>query len=258
MNNSVWMGEMTWPEYAAKLEKGAIMIIPLGALEQHGYHMTLNVDAVCPGTVSERVARAIGGVVAPVVPYGCKSLQRSGGGNFMMGTTSLDGSTYIALIRDILRDFIRHGARKFVMMNGHYENQAFMIEGIDLALRDAKLQGVTDVRAMLISYWDFISDPKVLEYLYPDCMPGWDAEHAGLMETSIMMAVRPELVDLSRAEKHGPCKFPLYDVFPPHEDWTPAPGTLSLPDGSTADKGELILKTCTDGIVAEIKKEFGV
>ena len=88
--------------------------------------------------------------------------------------------------------------------------------------------------------------------------PLQDAEHAGLMETSIMMAARPELVDLSRAQKHGPVKFPLYDVFPPHEDWTPAPGTLSSPEGSTADKGELILKTCTDGIVAEIRKEFGV
>ena len=175
----------------------------------------------------------------------------------MLGTTSLDGATYISLIRDILRDLIRHGARKFVMMNGHFENQAFMIEGIDLALRDARLEGIRDVKAMLISYWDFISDPKVLEYLYPDGMPGWDAEHAGLMETSIMMAVRPELVDLAKAVQHPSVKFPLYDVFPPHEDWTPAPGTLSSPEGSTADKGELILKTCTEGIVAEIKKEFG-
>ncbi len=258
MNNSVLMGEMTWPEYEAKLKNGAIVFVPLGALEQHGYHMSLNVDAVCPGTVSERVAKAVDGVVAPVIPYGCKSLQRSGGGNFMLGTTSLDGSTYIAVIRDILRELIRHGARKFVMMNGHFENQAFMIEGIDLALREAKTNGISNVKAMLISYWDYISDPKVLDYLYPDGMPGWDAEHAGLMETSIMMAVRPDLVDLSRAESHPPVKFPLYDVFPPHEDWTPAPGSLTAPDGSTADKGELILKTCVEGIVTEIKKEFGV
>ncbi len=257
MNNSVLMSEMTWPEYESKIKEGAVVVIPLGALEQHGYHMALNVDAVCPSIVSERVARAIGGVVAPVIPYGCKSQQRSGGGNFMFGTTSLDGATYIAVIRDILRDLIRHGARKFVMMNGHFENQAFMIEGIDLALRDARSEGVHDARAMLISYWNFISDPKVLEYLYPDGMPGWDAEHAGLFETSIMMAVRPDLVDLSRAVMHAPVKFPLYDVFPPHEDWTPAPGTLSSPQGATAEKGELILKTCTEGIVAEIKKEFG-
>ena len=257
MNNSVFMSEMTWREYEAKIREGAFVIIPLGALEQHGYHMTLNVDAVCPSAVSERVAKALGGIVAPVVPYGCKSQQRSGGGNFMLGTTSLDGATYISLIRDILRDLIRHGARKFVMMNGHFENQAFLVEGIDLALRDARAEGIGEVRAMLLSYWDFISDPKVLEYLYPEGMPGWDAEHAGLMETSIMMAVRPELVDLSQAVKHPSVKFPLYDVFPPHEDWTPAPGTLSSPEGSTADKGELILKTCTEGIIAEIRKEFG-
>ena len=98
----------------------------------------------------------------------------------------------------------------------------------------------------------------MIDTLYPDGLPGWDVEHAGLFETSLMLHLYPHLVDLGRAVQHPPAKFPVYDMFPPHKEWTPAPGTLSSPQGSTAEKGELILKTCVDGIVAVVKKEFGV
>ena len=257
MNNSVHMGEMTWAEYQDKIRNNGIVYIPVGALEQHGYHMPLCVDALLPAGVAEVVARETNGIVAPALPYGCKSQQRCGGGNFFMGTTSLDGSTMIAVVRDILREFIRHGARKFVMMNGHFENQAFMIEAIDLALRDARALGITDIRVLFISYWDFINDPKVLDYLYPDGLAGWDVEHAGLMETSLILHMHPHLVKLEKAIIHPPAKFPLYDIYPPHEDWTPAPGTLSSPEKSTADKGKLILDTCSKAIIEVVKKEFG-
>lgn len=256
MNDSVLMAEMTWPEYLEKIKRGAVCFLPVGALEQHGYHLCLNVDTLLPTAVCAKVAKAVDGVVAPCVQYGYKSQQRSGGGNYFPGTISLDSANLVGTIRDILREIIRHGARKIVLVSGHYENNMFMLEGIDLALRDARAEGVDDVRILMLSYWDYLNDPEVIDTLYPDGLPGWDVEHAGLFETSLMLALYPQFVALDRAEKHSPAKFPPYDVFPPHKEWTPAPGTLSAPQGSTAEKGELILQVCTAGIIAVVNQEF--
>ncbi len=259
MNNSVLMAEMTWPEYQEKINNGAVCFLPVGSLEQHGYHMCLNVDTLLPTSVCEVVAKVVDGVVVPCVQYGYKSQQRSGGGNYYPGTVSLDAANLVGTIRDILRELVRHGARKIVLVSGHYENNMSMLEGIDLTLRDYRMEYNDDkLRIIMLSYWDYLNDQGVIDTLYPDGLPGWDVEHAGLFETSLMLALYPHLVDLDRAEKHAPAKFPAYDVFPPHKEWTPAPGTLSAPQGSTADKGNLILKVCTSGIVEVVKKEFGV
>ena len=258
MNNSVLMAEMSWREYKTRIDAGAICFLPVGSLEQHGYHMCLNVDTLLPTAMCERVARAVNGVVVPCVQYGYKSQQRSGGGNFYPGTVSLDSANLVGTIRDILREIIRHGARNIVLMSGHYENNMFMVEGIDLALRDAESRGIKDVQFMMLSYWDYLDDQGVIDTLYPDGLPGWDVEHAGLFETSLMLHLYPHLVDLSQAVIHKPAKFPHHDMFPSHKEWTPEPGTLSCPQGATAEKGELIIKTCANGIIAVVKKEFGV
>lgn len=258
MNNSVLMAEMSWREYKAKIDGGAVCFLPVGSLEQHGYHMCLNVDTLLPTAVCERIARAVDGLVVPCVQYGYKSQQRSGGGQSYPGTVSLDAENLVGTIRDILREIIKHGARKIVLLSGHYENNMFMLEAIDLAQRDAESRGIKDLRFMMLSYWDFLDDQGVIDTLYPDGLPGWDVEHAGLFETSLMLHLHPHLVDLSQAIKHPPAKFPHYDMFPPHKEWAPEPGTLSAPHGATAEKGELILNTCTKGIIAVVKKEFGV
>lgn len=257
MNNSVHMGEMTWKEYYEKVKDGkSVVFIPVGAIEQHGYHMTLNVDVVLPTAVAEGVAKEVDGVVAPPLSYGYKSQQKSGGGNFYPGTTSLDGNTLVCMIRNVLGELLRHGARNFCMVVGHFENYAFTVEAIDLFLRDAKMLGINNVKVMSMSYWEFCDDPAVLKALYPEEAESWASEHGGVFETSMMMYLRPELVDLDAAVLHPSAQFPHYDMFPPQEDWTPAPGTLSSPANSTAEKGKMILDNCVNGIVAAVKKEF--
>ena len=257
MNNSVHMGEMVWREYSSKVKDGnCVVFIPIGAIEQHGHHMGLNVDVLLPTAVAEGVAKQVGGIVAPPVCYGYKSQQKSGGGNCYPGTTSLDGATLVAVIKDIMRELSRHGVRKFAMVVGHFENYMFVVEAVDLFLREAKMQGIDNARAMVFSYWDFCDDPEVIKVLYPEEAESWALEHAGVFETSMMMHLHPHLVKLEDAVDHPSPQFPHYDMFPAHEDWTPAPGTLSLPTGSSAEKGKLILDTCVKGITAAVKKEF--
>src|SRR5690606_15328825 len=188
--------------------------------------------------------------------YGYKSHQKSGGGNHLPGTTSLDGATLVAALKDVVKEFARHGVRKICLVNGHFENSWFIAEGIDLALRELRWDGVTDAKVVVLSYWDFVDDATIGR-LYPEGFTGWDLEHGGVLETSLMLALHPELVHMDRAVHHEPASFPPYDVYPVKPEWTPASGTLSSPREASRAKGEILLEVCTKGITAALRTEFG-
>lgn len=258
MAKNVFIGNLTWKEYESRIhEDNPAVLLPIGALEQHGYHMSMNVDVLLPTAVCERVAEKTGALVAPAIQYGYKSQQKSGGGNQYPGTTSLDGVTVSHTIRDVIRELARHGVRQLAIMNGHFENTMFIVEGIDLGLRELRYSGIHDFRVMVLSYWDFVNDPDVIEQLYPEGFPGWDVEHGGIFETSLMLATYPDLVDLDEVVDHPPATFPPYDMFPIVAERTPSPGTLSSAKTASREKGKLILDICTKGISAALEQEFG-
>lgn len=258
MKSSVFIGEMTWQEYARRLQDGkAVILLPVGALEQHGHHMSMNVDVLLPTAVCQRVAEKTGSLVAPALQYGYKSQQKSGGGNHYPGTTSLDGATVTSTVQDIIRELARHGVRKLAVLNGHFENSMFLVEGIDLALRELRYAEIDDFRVMVLSYWDFVSDPEMIQNLYPDGFDGWDIEHGGVFETSLMLALYPDLVDMQKVVDHPPASFPPYDMYPLDPSRTPGPGTLSSAKQASREKGEYILDVCVMGIARALQTEFG-
>ncbi|MFT0531359.1 creatininase [Castellaniella hirudinis] len=251
----VRIAELAWPVYAQRVEAGAPVLIPVGALEQHGPHMSMNPDVLLPTAIAERVAERIGGLVAPAIAYGYKSQQKSGGGNHMPGTTSLDGLTVTSIIRDVLKELARHGVRKAVLVNGHYENSAFITEGVDLALRELRWDGIHDFRCIILSYWDFIGQ-QTIDEIYQGDFPGWAVEHGGVLETALMLHLHPDLVDMSLVQDHRPAEFPPYDFFPIKPEWTPPSGCLSSAKRATAAHGQLILDVCVQGISAALATAF--
>src|SRR5262245_28583116 len=149
MPENVLIGEIPWTTYHERVRGGGtVVLLPVGALEQHGPHRPMNCDVVIPAGIAEGVARRIGGLVAPPIAYGYKSQPKSGGGNHFPGTTSLDAMTLMLMIRDVIKEFARHGVRKLTCMVGHYENTMFTIEGIDLALRDLRADGIKDRKSV--------------------------------------------------------------------------------------------------------------
>ena len=255
--SSAFAAELPWPDYHAAVREGQTpILIPLGSMEQHGHHMPLHVDVLLPTEFARRVALRVGGLVAPSFTYGYKSQQKCGGGNHLPGTTSLDGATLVSALRDVIKAFARHGNRRFVIVNGHYENSWFITEGVDLALRELRWDGIADVKVVVLSYWDFVTE-ETIERLYPDGFSGWAVEHGGVLETSLMLALYPTLVQLDRAIDHPPATFPPYDVYPVKPEWTPPSGTLSSPKQASREKGEILLKVCSDGIVEALNNEFG-
>ncbi|MCA1491554.1 creatininase [Ensifer sp. NBAIM29] len=253
---SVFAAELSWPDYDERVRNGTTpILLPIGSMEQHGHHMPMNVDVLLPVEFARRVAGRIGALVAPPFTYGYKSHQKSGGGNHLPGTTSLDGATLVAALRDVIKEFARHGVRHICLVNGHFENSWFIVEGIDLALRELKWGGIEDMKIVVLSYWDFV-DKATIARLYPNGFAGWDLEHGGVLETSLMLALYPKQVRLERAVDHAPASFPPYDVYPPKPEWTPVSGTLSSPKEASAEKGEILLEVCVDGIVKALESEF--
>ena len=91
---SYLLNEISWYDYQDKIKNQHILIIPIGATEQHGPHLPLGVDAMLATAFSLALAKQINGVVAPTLNYGYKSLPLSGGGPFFPGTIDLNGNEY--------------------------------------------------------------------------------------------------------------------------------------------------------------------
>jgi creatinine amidohydrolase len=256
MTDNALISELAWTEYDRRVREDApIVIMPVGSLEQHGPHLPMCCDSVIPASLAERVAPKVGALVAPTISYGYKSQPKSGGGNHFPGTTSLDAETLIKTVRDITCEFARHGVRKIAVIDGHYENNMFLVEGIDLALRGLRREGVHDMRIVKVPYWEYVTD-DTLQHAWPDGFPGWPLEHAGVMETSVMLHLRPELVDMSKVPTHPPADFPHYDVYPTDPRSVPSSGALSSAKSATADKGARFVTDYVDGIADALVEAF--
>ncbi len=247
------MNRLTWMEYQARVrDERAPVFLPVGALEQHGPHLPLGTDAILSAAVAEGVAGETAGLVAPALAYGYKSQPKCGGGQHFPGTTSLDAQTLAHTVRDAVREFARHGAEKLVIVNGHYENQWFLIEGIDLAMREL---GRTRLTIMRLEYWDFFTH-RTLAKAFPDGFPGYALEHAAVLETSMMLHYHPDLVHVDRIPNDPPADFPPYDIYPTRTEWVPPSGVLSSAKAATKEKGAAMADELKTLIAAAVNKEF--
>jgi creatinine amidohydrolase len=255
MPRTVFMSEMSWMEYRERVARdGAVVLLPAGALEQHGPHLPLGTDAILATEMARRVAERIDGVVAPALTYGYKSQPRTGGGNHFCGTTSVDGGTLAATVRDLIREFARHGARRVAVIDGHYENQMFLTEGIDLAVRDSGTEGF---RVLKMRYCETIR-PETLARIFPHGFPGLDLEHAGVLETALMLHLFPERVDMGRVPGDPPAAPPPYDVYPTDTSWIPPSGVLSPAKTATSEIGRLLTDECVELVVTSLETAFGL
>ncbi|NLP63604.1 creatininase family protein [Paraburkholderia sacchari] len=159
------------------------------------------------------------------------------------------------VVRDIVKELGRHGAKHLAVMNGHCENLFFVIEGIDLALRDLRYEGLTDLKIMRFDYWDFTTE-ATLHKCFPNGFPGFALEHAAVLETSMGLHVFPELVRMEELVDDRAAVFPPYDVHPTKQAWVPRSGVLSPAQGASAEKGKALFNEYVDRIAIAVREEF--
>ena len=243
--------EMTWHEYRDRI-KESVIFLPVGSTEQHGPHLPLGVDVILPTRLAELTAEKMDGIVLPTIPYGYKSQPGSGGGQLFPGTTSLNGNTLVNVVLDVLRETYRHGGRKFVLFNGHYENTMFLTEAADLFVRDAK-----DARVIMMD-WTMLLSQEIMDEMFAETgFPGWDIEHAAITETSLMLYFAPELVRKDKIAKDGFEEKPTYAIFPPEMKDIPKSGVLFDPTSASLEKGKKLVNHVVPGLVALVRKVYG-
>jgi creatinine amidohydrolase len=245
------VGQMIWEEYRDEIGQ-RIIILPVGSLEQHGPHLPLNVDVVIPSSLAKMVDEQLDAMVLPTIAYGYKSHPTSGGGQLFPGTTSLNGMTLINLTLDILNETYRHGGRRFMVLNGHYENLAFVTEAVELFIEKAK-----DALVVIVSWWDQVSDEMIDELFAEAGFPGWDTEHAGLTETALMLYFAPELVRQDSIIDDQSERKPTYSIFPPPNDIVPKSGVLYKATYASREKGEKLARHVVDKMVEIAHRELG-
>lgn len=260
MNKTVLMAEMSWVEFERRLkEEGAIVLVPVGAVEQHGPHMPLGTDAILAGEMSRRAAERVGGIVAPTLSYGYKSQPRTGGGDHFPGSTGLDGASLSRVLSDVLSELGRTGAKRLAVIDGHYENQFFLTEGCEQAIRRLRSHGVDDVHILKMRYPEVVK-PETLEYIeqfYPQGYPGLELEHGGILETSMMLYLFPHLVDMDKVPTDPPAQFPPYDLYPHRaRDWVPPSGVLTPATKSSAEIGKILVDEFVDLVASALEDAF--
>lgn len=249
------MEDLTWEEFRdrARLEP---VILPVGSTEQHAPHLPLGTDVIISRGIGVMLARRVGALVAPAVCYGYKSQPGSGGGPLFPGTISLDGVTLTLLVRDVLRELIGDGVQKILVLNGHFENDAFLMEAADLAVKDLPPTAPRP-KVLVASWWDQIS-PEVLRRVFSEVpFPGWALEHAAITETSLVMYLCPEKVREEKLDGEASYVPRSYSVFPVPAGFVPQSGRLSTARSSSAEKGELLARDIVENLARILESEFG-
>lgn len=243
------MQKMTWKEFQSKKDK--VLILPVGSTEQHGPHLPLSVDTVIAEKIALKFAEQIDGIVAPSICYGYKSKPLSGGGPLFPGTIDLNGVTLMNIVEDVLEEFIKDGLTKIFILNAHFENEAFILESVDIVSK--RHPEVTIIES---NWWDVLSQNIIDKVFDVIPFPGWAFEHAAITETSLIMYLAPELVreDLI-SDVNGATPAP-YAKYPIVNGMVPESGILAPAISSSAEKGKLMTDNAISAFIDIVNKEY--
>ncbi len=241
--------ELAWPAFRERLQRGAPLVLAVGALEQHGPHLPLATDTIIVEHLASEVCARAGGVLLPTLPFGAPSRPRTGGGDgFPVPTLTL--RALLDAVEAIASGALRAGARSLVVISWHMENAAVLWD----ALR-GPLERAEGARALLFEApWDYLGEALSAE-LFPDGAALWPVDHAGRLETAVMRHLAPELVGEPPAPvafrpRHG------YDVLPTPADAVPTTGVVLDARHVTAQLGERCLRAMVDGIADAVTAEL--
>jgi len=232
---------------AARRAPGALAVLPVGATEQHGPHLPLGTDFLIVEHVTRAAAREarpdIDVLVAPTFQTGSSHHHLPFG-----GTISLATERYYGALRDMVAPLIESGFRRIFIVNGHGGNH----ELIELVVRDLALSHACNLAAA--SYWELARES--LAERVPDLgarLPG----HAGAFETSLIMALHPDLVA-------GPLPHRTTEELEPttvspapfraerHGFWQSIDGYTESPDQASAERGQRLLEIITAAVAAAL------
>ena len=245
---------LSWTDIAALPDKAnTVIVLPVGAIEQHGPHLPCSVDSVISSGV---LGRALEKLPAEIRAFGMAPITygKSDEHLHFPGTMTLTGPTLLAVVTEIGESVYRAGFRKLLLANGHGGQP----QVLEMAARELRLR-----------HGDFVIVPYHVSRL-PNASGKYVSEqekklamHAGHSETALMLALAPDTVHMDRAQPNMPPPFPsriLSTDGRPACAWTARDfgpsGVIGDPTGATTEQGNEILETLSDSWVQAITDLF--
>ncbi|MBN1248677.1 MAG: creatininase family protein [Anaerolineae bacterium] len=246
-------GTFRWPQIAEMTDK--VVVLPLGSLEQHGHHLPLLTDSLICSEVVTRAQAKLGelALFLPLVWTGASEHHTR-----FPGTVTVSHETYIAMLDDIMESLIGHGFRRILLLNAHGGNALpgkSALYRVQMRHRDRR-----DVWLVFATWYELAAAQIA-------AVPGLEQDHvthACELETSMILRLRPELVDLEAARG---AIVPFDSAFYAPDsrrasrvtvtrpfDHISVTGGYGHPELATAEKGEALFTAVVDEVVALVQE----
>lgn len=241
--------DLTWMEVRDMLPQEPVIIQPLGATEQHGPHLPLQVDIASAYAVATAAGERTGCIVAPPLPFGA-----SGPWENFPGTISFSSETFMACIRDIAESLVRTGFKKIFFLNGHYVNHALLQTSIVDCMGRYGREG----EVIFASATYFLLNRERCDEIGDNFREG---PHANEFETAFMMHLQPDKVHLDRLGdwEYKPEWVTSYELdvtaVSRKPDSRTHNGVYGDPRRATPERGAQYFEACVEK-VAEVVENF--
>jgi len=239
VSESVRLENLTWMEAEEAFKRYEVVVIPLGArTKEHGPHLPLNNDWIMAEYLAERVAAEVPVLIMPTLQYGYYPSFTE-----YPGSVTLELETFRDVVTEICLSLSRYGAKKFYVLNTGIST----LRGLEPALEELERHGVA------LRYTDLLKIDETL----PPILEQEGGTHADESETSMMLYIKPEIVDMTKAVKDYP---PLdgrgltRDPRNLEAGVFSATGVYGDPTLATREKGKVIVEATVKEIVREIKE----
>jgi creatinine amidohydrolase len=241
--SGAWIEDLTWPEVAKRIENGDMVIVPIGArAKEHGHHLPMKTDYLLARAFCDGIAARLPVLIAPVIDFGYYPAFAN-----YAGSQHLKAETFIAVVEDVLEGLIRQGVREIAIINTGVSTEGpVQIAARAILARHGIRVAVANIRAL----------GKARRGLMQQKLGGHGDEH----ETSLILAIEPQSVDLAKAVRdygnmldepetvfYRPTIFRNDPASGPDHTLTGVRGDPTL---ATAEKGHETLVVIIDELVA--------
>jgi creatinine amidohydrolase len=244
--------EMSWRMVEEARDHGAAILVPMGSTEEHGPHSPTG-DYLITDAIAEAVAEVTGDLVTPTIPFSYSEYFRH-----YPGTITVQAETLRLLLRDVVGSLLDQGFRHVILFNGHNGNGPIL----QTLIREFRRE--RGILVPVVAPLGFAQSPALMRELYGDNPIGHGGEPVG----SMMTYLRPELVEVERAEEWGTRPFLEQSTaglggitFQGHqvmlavnmEDVTPPSGSLSDPRLASRERGERLITHAIEDLTAFVR-----
>ncbi|MBI2949251.1 MAG: creatininase family protein [Verrucomicrobia bacterium] len=237
--------DLSWPKVQA-LSKDMPVVFPVAALEQHGRHLPVFTDSLLAGEIVRRAAAKLGDrvLVAPLMWLGNSDHHLE-----FPGTLSAPPRTYLDLLAGLLENFIQHGFKRLVFINGHGGND---VPGRQVVFEvRQRHRERNDLLLLFATYWKLGGQPHTIRSDFKQQQMG----HACEWETSMILRIAPQLV----GDWKGAPPVEFGEAFEPAaRGWITKdrsePGHIGYPSAASVEKGETLFRVFSDDVIALLEK----